>query len=342
MAQGNNFFDEWERGRGPRVDVSPQTIIRVVGVLALILILLTLAFSSYFVVEPEEVGVVTRFGANHRTAQPGLHFKMPWGIEKVFLVPVKRVMKEEFGFRTEEAGVRTRYSQADFAAEKLMLTGDLNIAEVEWIVQYKIGEPDKYLFNIKHPEKALRDASEAVMREVVGDRSVTEVLTSGRVEINSVMKERMQQVLDTYECGLRIVTVKLQNVTPPGPVKASFNEVNQAKQEKEQRINQALRERNKVVPLAKGKAQQMIAEAEGFKTDRINRAQGDADRFLKILTEYKKAPDITRQRMYIETLREVLPRIRKKIITDQKGGSPLPLLHLHGDEGGGGSNVPRR
>lgn len=296
-----------------------------------IILLLILIFSTYFTVQPDEIGVVTRFGAIARRADPGLHFKWPWGIEDVELVKTQRVYKEEFGFRTVEPGVRTRYAAANYEHESLMLTGDLNIADVEWIVQYRIADPMLYLFRIRSPEQALRDASEAVMREVVGDHSVTEVLTSGRAGINDEVIQKLQKVLDQYESGLKIVAVKLQNVNPPESVKAAFNEVNEAKQEKEKTINQAWEAYNKAVPEARGQAEQTVAEAEGFKIDRINRALGDTERFASILAEYEKAPDITRARLYLETMRRVLPQVQRKILTDSGGSGLLPLLHFNAE-----------
>jgi len=300
----------------------------VLGALAAV-VLLTAVFSCTFVVEPDETGVVTRFGAFHRNEGPGLHFKWPWGMERVQLVKTLKVLNQEFGFRTKLAGIRTQYDPREFDAESLMLTGDLNIADVEWDVQFRISDPSRYLFRVRNPIGTLRDASESVMREVVGDRSVTDVLTEGRAEVNAEVSQRLQEVLDLYECGLSIVTVKLQDVNPPETVKPAFNEVNQAKQEKEETINQAMQEYNRVVPRAEGEAAQVISEAEGFRIERVNRAEGDANRFRAILAEYRKAPEVTRTRLYLETLRRVLPAVRRKIITDEEAGAgPLPLLHL--------------
>ena len=300
-------------------------LLLVLGLLAL--------FSSYYTVQPEEVGVVTRFGRYVRQSGPGLHLKWPWGIEHVDRVRTLEIHKEEFGFRTETAGVRTTYTVEEHDHESLMLTGDLNIADIEWIVQYRVSEPADYLFNVRNPEIALRAASEAVMREVVGDRSVTEVLTSGRTEVNILAEERLQEVLDRYRCGLRVETVKLQDVTPPDPVKSSFNEVNQARQEKEQTINAAWAAYNKVVPLAEGEALQMMAQAEGYATERTNRAKGEAQRFLSVQEEYAKAPEVPRQRLYLEMARQVLPGLERKILGATGSGSgPLQLLHLN--EGG--------
>ena len=301
----------------------------MIGAIVLGVLVLVVASSTAYMVQPEEVGVVTRFGRYVRQTPPGLHFKWPWGIEEIRRVKVQLVHTAEFGFRTEEPGIRTRYTAGDFTSESLMLTGDLNIANVGWVVQYRIGVAHEYLFGVRDPEQALRDASEAVMREVVGDRSVTEVLTEGRTEVNAEAKLRLQEVLDTYGTGLSVVDVKLQDVTPPAAVKDSFNEVNRARQEKEQTINQAYEGYNRVVPLAEGEAEQTIAEAEGYRIDRVNRAQGDAERFRRILAEYQKAPEVTRTRLYLEMLNRILPRIQRKILTEPGSATGvLPLLHL--------------
>lgn len=324
---------EW-RQKGPKI---------ALGVLVL-LAALTAVFSCTFVVEPDETGVVTRFGAYHRKEDPGLHFKWPWGMENVQLVKTRKVLNEEFGFRTAHAGVRTQYDPREFDAESLMLSGDLNIADVEWDVQFRVSDPEKFLFHVRNAVGTLRDASESVMREVVGDRSVTEVLTEGRAEINAEVARRLQELLDRYECGLSIVLVKLQDVNPPEAVKPAFNEVNQAKQEKEETINHALQEYNRVVPRARGEAAQQIAEAEGYRIERVNRAQGDARRFLSILEQYRKAPEVTRQRLYLETMRRVLPSVERKIVSDEAlGGGLLPLLHLEGEApSGAGASAGRR
>ena len=301
-----------------------------IGLLGLIVVL-----SSFFTVQPDEVGVVTRFGAFARETGPGLNFKLPWGIEDIQLVQTERVLKEEFGFRTLRADVRTQYSREGFEDESLMLTGDLNIADVEWIVQYQIAEPRKFLFELRDPTNALRDASESVMRAVVGDHSVTEVLTSGRREVNSEVQQELQAVLDHYQSGIRVVHVKLQDVHPPASVVGAFNEVNQAKQQKEQTINEAWEQYNRAIPAARGLAEETIARAEGSAIERVNRAQGEVQRFNDILAEYQLSPAVTRQRLYLETMREVLPQIENKVLTDGGSGSGLmPLLHL--GQGGAG------
>lgn len=283
---------------------------------------------------PEEVGVIQRFGKYMRLSPPGLHAKMPFGIEKVTPVPVKRVLKEEFGIRTLRPGVRTQYSPQQYLEESLMLTGDLNILDVRWIVQFRIQDPVKLLFNVRSPLENVRDVSEVVMRRFVGDYRVDEVLTTKREEVDGLVQQGMQEILDRYQTGIKVVTVKLLDVNPPERVKPAFNEVNEAKQEREKMINQAWEAYNKVIPKAKGEAEKTIREAEGYSLDKINRAKGEAERFLSRLAEYKKAPEITRKRLYLETLLNVLPKAKEKYIIDPKQSSILPLLQL-GTKGGG-------
>ncbi len=299
------------------------------GVVGIILIIILV--STLYSIGPEEVGVIKRWGRYTRTTEPGLHVKLPF-VESITKVKVKHIFKEEFGFRTLQAGVQTIYAPGGFEEENLMLTGDLNVAVVEWIVQYKIEDPIDYLFEVKEVEGTIRDISESVMRQIVGDRSVDEVLTVGRIEVGLEMQKKLQQVLDTYRTGIQITTVKLKDVNPPNAVKSSFNEVNVAKQDKETTINQAEQEYNKVIPRAKGEAEKTISEAEGYAVNRVNRAQGDASRFLAVWKEYNKARDVTRRRLYLETLEEVLPKIGTKYIIDSEQKGILPLLSL--SEGG--------
>jgi membrane protease subunit HflK len=253
---------------------------------------------------------------------------MPLGIEQLEKVPIQRQLKEEFGFRTEEAGVRTRYSKSNLLGESLMLTGDLNVAVVEWIVQYRINDPYKYLFKVRETPATFRAMTEAVMREVVGDRTVNEVLTVGRQEISVTVKTKLQEMCDQYQTGIKVDQVVLQDVNPPDPVKPSFNEVNEAQQEREKLINQARSEYNKVIPRAKGEAEQMIQEAEGYALERVNRAKGEAARFSSIFAEYRRAKDVTRERIYLETLGKVLPKVGKKLIVDENVKGLIPLLDL--------------
>ncbi len=289
-----------------------------------------LVFSSFFQIDTEEAGVVTRFGKYVRTVYPGLHFKVPF-VEKVYKVPVERQQKLEFGFRTESPGINTEYSRdGSTRDESLMLTGDLNLADVEWVVQYRIDEPFQYLFKVRNPELTLRDVSEAAMRQVVGDRTVNEVLTVGRTEIGSRLEELIQEICIEYSLGVHIDQVVLQDVNPPEAVKAAFNAVNQAQQEKETLINQAKAEYNKVIPKARGEALETIQKAEGYATERVNKAEGEVSRFNALYSEFIKAPEVTQRRIFLETMSNVLPKLGTVLITDQDGNNVLPLLNMDG------------
>ncbi len=293
------------------------------------IILVIAVLGSFYTVQVEEAGVVLRFGKHVETVEPGLHFKFPFGIDKVTMVPVRRQQKQEFGFGTQ--GSTNPYqstSQSEMALEKNMVTGDLNSALVEWVIQYRITEPEKYLFKVRDADATLRDASESIMREVVGDRTVDEVITVGRQEIEAECNEKLKQLVNLYELGIMIDQVQLKNVDPPEPVQASFNEVNQAQQEKEQSINVANGEYNRSVPRARGEAEKTISEAEGYATQRINEAEGDATRFTALFTEYQKASDVTRRRLYLETMEEVMPNLGKKVIIDEGNKQVLPFLPL--------------
>ncbi len=301
--------------------------VKGVGLVVGILVLLFVGKSTFYTVEPDEEAVVIRFGKFVGTNPPGLHFKLPIGIDEVFFVKTKRVLQEEFGFRTKNVkSRRTEYSRGNFDNESLMLTGDLNVADVEWVVQFQISDPFKFLFQTSSPKSNIRDVSESIMRRVVGDRSVTEVLTTGRVEIAGEAQVLMQDVLDKYDMGIKIVTVKLQDVNPPNAVKPSFNEVNEAKQEQEKVINQAEEAYNKVIPEAKGKAEKVISEAEGYAEALINESLGDAEKFAAILKEYRRAPLITRKRIYLETMEDIYKRMSNLTIVDPKIQGLLPVF----------------
>ncbi len=302
----------------------------VVAVVVLIVI-----FSSLYTVDADEVGVVLRFGKYVREAESGLHIRIPFGIETVEKVSVKRVFKEEFGFRSRVGTGRTTYQSEGLAAESLMLSGDLNVADVEWIIQYRVKEPFNYLFRMQDPRESLRAMSEATMRLVTGDRSVAEVLTVGRVQIAEQVQRELQKLMDNFESGIQIVTVKLQDVNPPEPVKPAFNEVNQAKQDQERLVNEAWQEYNTAVPQARGEAERTIAKAEGYAMDQVNRAKGDASRFRALYQEYRSAKEVTRQRMYLETIREVFPKVDEIYIVDEKQKTILPFLDIAGKGGGG-------
>jgi membrane protease subunit HflK len=317
--------------RGPRLPDLGRFNPRWLALAVLVIILLSTTFYS---VATDEVGVVKRLGAYVRTVPSGLHMKLPFALEKVQKVRVKHVFKQEFGFATERPGVRTVYRRGDFSAESLMLTGDLNAAVVEWIVQYRINDPVHYLFKVRGVTETIRDVSEASVRQVVGDRSVTEVLTVGRREVADKAQQVMQGILDSYETGIQIETVNLKDVNPPDPVKPSFNEVNEAKQEKERLINEAWSEYNKAIPAAEGEAERMIRDSEGYATARVNRARGDSQRFVAVWTEYSRARDVTKRRLYLETMSDILPNIPEKYIVDPELKNLIPLLQLDGKGGG--------
>ncbi len=287
------------------------------------------AWTAYYTVPSDSVAVVQRFGKYLKDVPPGLHFKLPLGIDEATIVPVKRQLKQEFGFATP--GARDPYQSAaprDAKRETRMVTGDLNAALVEWVLQYRISDPVKFLFEVREPSETLRYVSESVMREVVGDRTVDEVITIGRQEIETEALTKMQALSTKYAMGISIDQVQLKNINPPEPVQDSFNEVNQAQQEKEKLINEARRDYNKVIPLAEGEKDQRIREADGYRLKRINEAEGDAARFSALLVEYAKAPEVTRRRIYVETLEDVLPHLHSKIIVDERTGSILPMLNL--------------
>ncbi|OUR93737.1 HflK protein [Halobacteriovorax marinus] len=301
---------------------------KMIGPIAILFLLVVGGFTSFYTVEPDEEAVVIRLGRFLTTNSPGLHFKVPMGIDKVIKVKTKRVLQAEFGFRTSNTRTRrTTYSASNYQDESLMLTGDLNVADVEWAVQYQIADPFKYLFQTSSPETNIRDVSESIMRRVVGDRSVTDILTTGKVEIESRAKVLMQEVLNKYDMGVSIVTVKLQDVNPPEVVKPSFNEVNEAKQEQEKAINQAEGEYNKVIPEARGKADKLISEAEGYATAQVNRALGDAQKFEALLKEYKRAPKITRKRIYLETMSKIFKKFENITVVDPSVKGLLPIFN---------------
>jgi len=317
-----NIF-EFDISKIPRPNVPLKTILMIVGGILVALLL----FGSFYQVQPEEVGVVLRFGAYNRTTEPGLRFKIPLA-EDVTKVPVQRQLKQEFGFRTLEAGVQSRYATQGFVAESLMLTGDLNVALVEWIVQYRVVDPQLFLFHVRNVEETFRDMNEAVMRQIVGDRTVTEVLTVGRQEIESTVQVALQALADQYETGIAVDQVVLQDVNPPDPVKPSWDEVNQAEQQRDRLINEAQTLYNQVIPRARGEALQAILQAEGYALDRVNRAEGDAARFKALYEEYRRAPDVTRQRLYLEMMQQLLPKLGGKLYIDEDAQGVLPLLPL--------------
>lgn len=293
------------------------------------ILLLVVAFESYYQIAPYEEGVVLRFGKYTGTTGPGPHLKIPF-VDDVYPVPVQRQLKEEFGFRTVEAGQRTRYAKEGFESESLMLTGDLNIADVEWVVQYRIEDPHRFLFEVREVPETIRDVAEAEMRGVVGDLGFDRVIKTARAEIETEVRTRMQEILDEYGAGVSIKLVQLQDTHPPEQVKDSFEEVNRSLQEMERAINEALQERNKVIFRVEGEAKERIAEAEGYEIERVNRAEGEAERFRLLLSEYRKAPAVTRQRLYLESMQRALPKAERILVFDEELEGMLPLLDLSG------------
>jgi membrane protease subunit HflK len=304
----------------------PSPPIPLPYILALILALIGL-WTSYYTIPAESEGVVLRFGKYIDKVPPGLHFKLPFGIDEVMTVPTQRQLKLEFGFASPGATNPDQPSRQPFP-EKSMVTGDLNSALVEWVVQYRITEPETYLFEVRNPGLTLRDLSESVMREVIGDRTVDEIITIGRQEIEETALHRIRELSKRYHLGVSVNQVQLKNVDPPQPVQPSFNEVNRAQQDRENAINLANGEYNKAVPRARGEADQSIRAAEGYRFKRINEAEGDAAAFGAVLEQYVKAPEITRTRIYLETLGDVLPSAKQEIIVDESVQQILPMLPL--------------
>lgn len=321
MAEVNNPFE------GTEIPPQIKSLLGNIKLIALVIVAAVLLFSSFYTVDPEEVGVVQRFGEYKRTAESGLNFKAPF-IESVRIVPVERQLKQEFGYRTISSGVQSQYQKAGYEDESLMLTGDLNLADVEWVVQYRIADPYMYLFKVRNPDKTLRDMSEAAMRQVVGNRTVNEVLTIGRASVAARVQEILQELNVDYETGVRIEQVVLQDINPPNPVKPSFNAVNEAQQQRETLINQAESDYNRVIPRARGQALQSIQQAEGYATNRTNTAEGEVAAFVELHREYVRAPQVTKRRIYYETMQELLPKLGNKVITDQDGSGVLPLLQM--------------
>lgn len=310
------------------ININPDWIKKYLGKIIIGLIVLAGILTGVKTVGPEEEGVVVQLGEYNRTVPPGLSFIVPFGFEKMFKIPVQRQLKQEFGFRTTQAGQRSEYVKTGYSDESMMLTGDLNLTDVEWVVQYRITDSFKYLFKVRNADKTLRDMSEAAMRKIVGDRTVNEVLTVGRQEVASSVEVLLQKMCDDYENGIRIDQVVLQDVNPPEAVKPSFNAVNEAQQERETLINQAEAEYNRVIPRARGEAEETVQLAEAYALNRVNRAKGEAERFNSLYEAYIQSPEVTKQRIYLETMERIMPKIGNKIIVDDKGNSVLPLLNI--------------
>ncbi|MGI8821523.1 MAG: FtsH protease activity modulator HflK [Chthoniobacterales bacterium] len=315
------------------LDQIPRPPVRAIAWIGAAIVVLFLLWTSFYTVAAESEGVVLRFGKYLTTVEPGLHFKLPFGIDQVTVLPTRRQLKLEFGFYTRGYTDPVQAS-ANQLEEKSMVTGDLNAALVDWVVQYRISDARQYLFEVRNPAQTLRDLSEAAMREMIGDRTVDEVITIGRQDVEVAVLNRLQELAKLYQLGLRIDQVQLKNVNPPAQVQASFNEVNRAQQDRENAINVANGDYNQAVPRARGEADQAIRGAEGYQFKRVNEAEGDVASFNAMLEEYAKAPEITRTRLYLETMGDVIPQMGPKIIIDDALRQLLPILPLSAKPGG--------
>ena len=311
--------------RPPQLKIKP----RMIFILVLVVIAAAMGVSSLYMVDQTEEAVILRFGKFNRIASPGLHYKMPFGIEQNYNVPTQVIQNKSFGFRTEKSGVETIYSRNDYPEESVMLTGDLNIVDVEWIIQYRIVDPVAWLFNVENREKTIRDISQSTLNRLVGDRGIFDVIGKERVNIEANGQEQLNEVLKSYNLGIKVTTIKLRNIVPPiGAVQDSFEDVNKAQQDMSRLINEGKEEYNKQIPRAKGEADRIIQEAEGYAKERVNQAKGDVARFNAVYNEYRKSKDITRSRLYIEMIEEVFKSEEKTDLIDKNLDNFLPLKSL--------------
>jgi membrane protease subunit HflK len=309
---------------------------KMVGVVIVVIFILIAAFSSFYTVDQKEEAVVLLFGEYNRTTGPGLHFKLPFGIEKNFNVPVQEILKEEFGFRTERAGVKTTYARGNFEMESVMLTGDLNIADVTWIIQYRIKDAKAWLFHVEDQKKTIRDISQSVINQLVGDLAVFDVVTTERTRIERDGQEMMNKIFNEYDMGIDVKTVKLQKTMyPKGSVQDAFEDVNKAIQDRIRLINEGKEAYNNAIPKARGEAQKTIQEAEGYASEKVNKAKGDVARFLAVLTEYKKNPNVTRIRLYYEMFEAIFKDVDETDLIDKNLKNFIPFKSLTKDKKGG-------
>lgn len=316
----------------PRMPFSfkPKYVVAVVVIIAVIAVVM----SSFFVVDQTEQAVVLRFGKSNRIVGPGLQFKLPLGIEKNYNVPTRQIQKMEFGFRTQQAGINTAYSGGDYPEESIMLTGDLNIIDVEWIIQYRISDPIAWLFNVEYRQQTIRDISQSVINQLVGDRAILDVIGSARADIEMQGQEEMQVRFDQYGLGIEVTTVKLRNIVPPmGEVQDAFEDVNKAVQDMNRLINEGKEVYNQEIPKARGQAKQLIQEAQGYSAERVNNAQGDVARFVSVLEQYENSPDVTRTRLYIETIEDIFSQEENTDLIDRELENFLPLKNLQNQSG---------
>lgn len=307
-------------------NLKPRTII----IIAIVVVVVVLFSTSVFVVDTTERGVVTTFGKFTSIAAPGLHWKIPFGIQKNYNVKTEVVQVEEFGYRTERSGVQTIYSAREYPEEATMLTGDLNIVDVEWIIQYRIVDPKAWLFNVSPSERTrtIRDISQSSMNMLVGDRTILNVLGPERVAIETSCAEIMNETLNHYNLGVKVIAVKLQNIVPPKGVQEAFEDVNKAIQDMNRLINEGKEAYNQEIPKAQGQADQIVQVAQGYATERVNKAHGDVARFASVYTEYRKAPDVTRERLYYEMIEQVFEGEKSVELIDKELKNFLPLMNL--------------
>ncbi len=312
---------------------------RAVGLMLAAVLVVIVVLSSFYVVDARERGIVLRFGRYvGRPSPPGLHLKLPFGVDRVFNVQTEVPHKLEFGFRTEEAGVRSVFSTQDFPEESVMLTGDLNIVDLEWSIQYRILEPNKWLFNIVDGERTIRDISQSVFNRLVGDRAILDVMGDERPVIQLLAQDEMNALFENYDIGVRVVAVQLQDVVPPrGAVQNAFEDVNKAIQDRNRLINEGKEAYNKDIPRARGDADRLIAEAQGYSAERLNRASGDVARYLQLYEEYEKSPEVTRTRLYYEMFEEVFKDDEGTDLIDKNLTNFIPLKQLGQELSLGGS-----
>lgn len=294
------------------------------------IVIIIIAFTSFYMVDQKEEAVILTMGKFSRITGPGLHFKLPLGIENNYNVPTQRILKEEFGFRTEQPGITTRYSTRDYSQESLMLTGDLNIIDVNWIIQYQIINPMNWLFKVENQRKTIRDISQSVINLLVGDRTIFDIIGSERANIEQKGQDMMNHFFKLYQLGVRVTTVKLQNIVPPkGSVQDAFEDVNKAIQDRNRLINEGKESYNNAIPKARGVAQQVIQNAEGYAIEKVNLAKGDVARFLAVLSEYRKSPRVTRLRLYYEMFEEIFKKPEKTELIDKKLKNFIPFKSLN-------------
>jgi len=309
----------------PQFKMKPKLVIVVIIIIAV----LGLIMSSFYVVDQTEQAVVLQLGKFNRITGAGLQFKLPFGIEKNYNVPTQQIQNMTFGYRTEQAGINTVYSRGDYPEESIMLTGDLNIIDVEWVIQYRITDPKAWLFNVVYRDQTIRDISQSTINQLVGDRAILDVIGPERTNIMDQAKIQMNKILSKYDLGATVTTVQLKNIVPPaGNVQDAFEDVNKAIQDMERLINEGKEEYNKEIPKASGEADKMIQIAQGYATERVNKSRGDVARFLSVRDEYVKNPAVTRTRLYIETMEEVFGTDEGTDLIDKNIDGFLPIKNL--------------